>query len=452
MTRTRRYCVIGAGYAGNGVAKAFKDAGIPYDHLERNDAIGGNWYDGVYDSTHIISSRDTTGYGDFPMPASYPDFPSRDQMLDYLNSYVDHFGLREQIEFETEVVRIEPLDERGTNGWHAELDTGEVRHYAGVVVASGHHWSKRLPSYPGSFVGTEIHSKDYKRPADFAGDRVLVVGVGNSGCDIAVEAARTFGGATISMRRGNWFLPKTLFGVPVAEIERPWLPVWAQRRFLKAALRVAIGPYERYGLPKPDYELFEKHPIVNSQLLYQLRHGVVTAKPDIERLDGHTVHFVDGTNAEFDTIAYATGFDVSFPFLDHGLLEWKEGIPVRAGGFMPPGLAGIYLFGLAQQRGGAGPLITAGAEFLVELVRLQEHLDHPLADDFAKLQKPDARMLFGVQELFRNIKRGRFGAKVIARRAKRRGRWLEPASAAPAWARSSAPAGSRARSRAAARA
>jgi cation diffusion facilitator CzcD-associated flavoprotein CzcO len=425
MTTVRRYCVIGAGYAGNGVAKAFKDAGIAYDHIERNDAIGGNWYDGVYDSTHIISSRDTTGYGDFPMPDSYPDFPSRDQMLAYLNSYVHHFGLRDRIEFETEVVSVEPLDERGMTGWRVELDSGEVRYYDGVVVANGHHWRKRIPSYPGRFSGCALHSKEYKRPSDCAGERVLVVGVGNSGCDIAVEAARNFGSATISMRRGNWFLPKTLFGVPVAELDRRWTPTWAQRAFLKAALRVSLGSYERYGLPEPDYELFEKHPIVNSQLLYQLRHGVVTAKPDIERLDGRTVHFADGTSEEFDTIVYATGFDVEFPFLDHDLLEWRDGSPVRAGGFMAPGLANLYLFGLAQPRGGAGPLITAGAELLAEMVRLQEHLERPLGDEFAKLRKPDARMLYGVHELFRFIRRGRFGAKVIARRAKRSGRWID---------------------------
>jgi hypothetical protein len=383
MTSARRYCVIGAGYAGNGVAKALKDAGLDYDHIERNDVIGGNWYDGVYESTHIISSRDTTGYGDFPMPASYPDFPSRDQMLAYLNSYVDRFGLRDQIEFGTEVVRVEPLDDHGMGGWAVELDSGEVRHYAGVVVANGHHWRKRYPSYPGEFTGREIHSRDYKRPADLEGERVLVVGVGNSGCDIAVEAAKSFGNATISMRRGNWFLPKTLFGMPVAELDRRWAPTWAQRRFLKAALRVAIGSYERYGLPKPDYELFEKHPIVNSQLLYQLRHGIVTAKPDLQRLEGRRVHFVDGTSADFDTIVYATGFDVCFPFLDHDLFEWQDGAPVRAGGFMAPGLANIYLFGLAQPRGGAGPLITAGAELLAELVRLQALVGRPIADVFA---------------------------------------------------------------------
>jgi cation diffusion facilitator CzcD-associated flavoprotein CzcO len=426
MSTSCRYCVIGAGYAGNGVAKALKDAGIPYDQLERGDAIGGNWYDGVYDSTHIISSRDTTGYGDFPMPASYPDFPSRAQMLDYLNSYVNHFDLREQIELETEVVRVEPLDERGLGGWRVELAGGEVRHYAGVVVANGHHWKRRYPSYPGHFAGKQVHSKDYRRPDDLEGERVLVVGVGNSGCDIAVETARTFGHGTISMRRGNWFLPKTLFGVPVAELDRPRLPARLQRRFLKLALRVSLGSYERYGLPKPDYELFDKHPIVNSQLLYQLRHGIVSVKPDIARLDRRTVHFTDGTSEQFDTIVYATGFDVSFPFLDRSLFEWRDGAPLRVGGLMPPGIANLYVFGLAQPRGGAGPLITAGAELLAELIQVQEHLDHPLADDLAKLQAPDARMLFGVHEMFRQISRGRLALRTIARLAKSRGRWGAP--------------------------
>ena len=112
----RRYCVIGAGYAGNGVAKAFKDAGIDYDHLEATDHVGGNWAHGVYDSTHIISSRDSTQYSDFPMPRDYPDFPSRREVLDYLNAYVDRFGLRERIEFEREVVSLEPLGPAGMSG------------------------------------------------------------------------------------------------------------------------------------------------------------------------------------------------------------------------------------------------------------------------------------------------------------------------------------------------
>jgi hypothetical protein len=421
----RRQCIIGAGYAGNGVAKAFADAGIPYDQLERTDHVGGNWADGVYESTHIISSRDSTQYADFPMPRTYPDFPSREQVLSYLNAYVDAFGLRERIEFETEVVRCEPLDPTGLSGWRVELASGEVRHYAGVVVANGHHWDKRYPDYPGRFAGKTIHSKDYKRRADFAGERVLVVGGGNSACDIAVEAANSFGGADISLRRGYWFLPKSFLGIPLAEWDRPWVPLWAQRRIVKLAARASFGTYERYGLPRPDHRPFDRHPTVNSQLLYYLRHGRVRPRPDIARLDGHTVHFADGDASDYETIVWATGFNVSFPFLDRGLFSWENGVPIRVASLLAPGLANLYVFGLLQPRGGAGPLITAGAEVLAEMVRIQERLDHPLADDLGRVRKPSSRMLVGVSETMREIRAGRRVLRLIARAAELRGRTLD---------------------------
>jgi cation diffusion facilitator CzcD-associated flavoprotein CzcO len=417
----RRHCVIGAGYAGNGVAKALTDAGIAYDQLERTDHVGGNWADGVYDSTHIISSRDTTQYGDFPMPRDYPDFPSREQVIAYLNDYVDHFGLRRRIEFGQEVVDARPLATNGLGGWRVELASGEVRHYAGVIVANGHHWDRRFPEYPGAFAGKEIHSKDYKRVADLKGDRVLVVGGGNSACDIAVEAAQALGHAEISMRRGYWFLPKSFLGVPVAELDRAWVPVWAQRQLGKLAARASFGDYRRYGLQHPDHRLFDRHPTVNSQLLYALRHGRVRPRPDIARLDGHTVHFTDGTGADFDTIVWATGFHASFPFLDRDLFEWRGGYPVRVGSLLAPRVANLYVFGLLQPRGGAGPLITAAAGLLAQMIRTQEHLDHPLADDLGRLRPPSARMLVGVSETMRQIRAARLVLPAIERVARLRG-------------------------------
>jgi cation diffusion facilitator CzcD-associated flavoprotein CzcO len=427
----RRYCVIGAGYSGNGIAKALSDAGIPYDQIERNSYIGGNWADGVYDSTHIISSRDSTQYGDFPMPRGYPDFPSREQVVDYLNAYVDHFGLRERIEFDTEVLRCEPLDEQGLAGWRVELQLPdgetEVRHYAGVIVANGHHWDKRYPDYPGEFAGREIHSKDYKRTGDFEGERILVVGGGNSACDIAVEAAQAFGAADVSMRRGYWFLPKSFLGVPLAEWDRPWVPLTAQRQIVKLAARATFGRYERYGLERPDHRPFDRHPTVNSQLLYFLRHGRVRPRPDIARLDGRAVHFTDGTSSEYDTIVWATGFNVSFPFLDRELFEWENGIPKRVGSMLVPGTANLYIFGLLQPRGGAGPLITAGAAVAADIIRLQERLNHPVADDLGRLRPASAKMLAGVSETMREIRMARQVLRGIEYVARLRGQTVSEA-------------------------
>ncbi|WP_235682815.1 flavin-containing monooxygenase [Mycolicibacterium alvei] len=213
--RRDRVCLIGAGYAGNGLAFALQRAGIAYDQLEATDRVGGNWSHGVYDSTHLISSKKSTQYVEFPMPEAYPTFPSGAQMLAYLQSYVEYFGLADNIEFDSEVVRVRPVDANGSNGWYVELASGEVRRYRAVVIANGHYWQRNIPDYPGEFTGMVLHSKDYKRPEDFGpGSRVLVVGAGNSASDIAVEASATFGTADISMRRGYWFLPKTIFGIP----------------------------------------------------------------------------------------------------------------------------------------------------------------------------------------------------------------------------------------------
>jgi cation diffusion facilitator CzcD-associated flavoprotein CzcO len=378
--------------------------------LEADGDVGGNWRHGVYDSTHIISSRDSTAYAEFPMPRDYPDFPSRAQMLTYLTSYAEAFDLNRHIRFGTTVTRVSPLSPDGLAGW--EVTTTEpdgssrTRRYDGVVVANGHHWSPRQPSYDGSFAGKELFAKDYRNLAD-VGERVLVVGGGNSACDIAVEVGndptRT---ALMSVRRGYWLLPKTLLGKPVSELDRGRLPLWAQRAMLRVALAIVVGPHERYGLPKPDHKPFERHPVVNSQLPYALRHGRVVAKPDIARLDGGTVHFTDGTCAAVDTIVWATGYDVAFPFLEPDPFVWRDGLPLRQLGMLAPDVAGLYVFGVLQPRGGAGPIISRLAELLAAIVRAQAaRPDVPIATLVGRREIPDAKHLVGVSEALRRIER-----------------------------------------------
>jgi cation diffusion facilitator CzcD-associated flavoprotein CzcO len=404
---TAPHLVIGAGYAGLGVARALRAAGIDVAVVERNEEVGGNWLNGVYDSTHIISSRDSTGYAEFPMPRAYPDFPSREQMLAYLRSYAEAFSIRELISFATEVARVVPVAPDGVGGWDVTMrrsdGSEQTRRYAGVAVCNGHHWDHSIPTRAGTFSGHQLHSKDYRNPDDIQGSRVLVVGAGNSGCDIAVEASRHLGHALISMRRGYHFLPKTVLGIPAAELDRPWLPTWAQRAFMLSMVRVIHGSNGRYGIPAPDHRLFDRHPVVNSEMLHALRHGRVEYRPDIERFDGNTVTFVDGRREEVDTIVWATGFAVSFPFLDRDLFEWEDGIPRRVFGMMAPGMAGLYVFGVLQPRGGAGPLISRGSELLARLARIQSRTDHPISVDLARIRRADSRHLVGVSEMMREI-------------------------------------------------
>jgi len=260
-----KFLIIGAGPCGLGVAKALKESGISYIQAEADGEVGGNWFHGVYESAHIISSRQTTEFPDFPMPAGYPDFPSRRQMADYYRLYADTFGLRENIRFNTKVVMCAPLE---NDGWEVEFASGEKQVFKGIVVCNGHHWDRRYPNYPGKFTGEWMHSKDYRSSDQLANKRVLVIGGGNSACDIVSEAARTASEAHLSIRRGYWFLPKTLFGRPSAESPAIYLPLFLQRLMLRAMIRVIIGKYSDYGLPHPDHKIFEHHPTVSSEVLH----------------------------------------------------------------------------------------------------------------------------------------------------------------------------------------
>ena len=419
-------CVIGAGFAGLAATRALLKRGVDVHVYEAKPDVGGNWLDGVYDSTYLITSRNSTGFPEHPLPPGLPDFPHWTQLRDYLRDYADEFGLRRHIRFRHEVSSVAPAGGGdGTGGWLVTYrgpgGAEETRHYAGVVVANGHHWDKFVPDKPGTFTGAQIHVKDYKRPEDLTGPRVLVVGAGVSGCDLAVEASRTFGTAWISMRRTHHFIPKTLFGKPVTDLNSPWMPAWLQRTMSSIALRVVNGPFSRYGMPAPDHKLFSEQVTINSQLLYALRHGAVRYRPDIARFDGRTVRFVDGRAEEFDGIVWATGYRVSFPFLDHGMFEWDDGIPRRVCGLLPEQMAGLYVFGLIQLRGGAGPMLARNAELLADAVQAQSRADRPISTDLARWRKPDSRFYLSVPQMTRQIALER---KVLAM-CRRRAHWRD---------------------------
>jgi hypothetical protein len=427
------HCVIGAGMAGLAATRALVDRGVDVHVYEAKPDVGGNWLDGVYDSTHLITSRASTGFPEFPMPADWPDFPHHRDVGAYLRAYADHFELRPMIRFRHEIVSVRPAAARdGTDGWHVtyrdEEGVRHIRHYAGVVVANGHHWDARTPHRPGTFSGRQLHAGQYRNTDDLVGPRVLVVGAGNSACDLVVEAAQRFGRAWVSMRRTNHFMPKTLFGKPITDMTSPWLPTWVQRQFARVALRVVHGPYARYGMPEPDHALFSRPTTINSQLMYAMRHGSVSYRPDIDHFDGRAVHFTDGRVEQFDTVVWATGYHVSFPFLAPDLLSWTGEVPRRVLGLGVPGLAGLYLFGLIQLRGGAGPLLSRSAELLADMVDAQSHRDRPVADEVAVVRPADSRFFVSVGEMIRQVylERRLMAGYRAAQRVRRRWTPAEP--------------------------
>ena len=376
--RSDHYCVIGAGTSGLSAAKNLLDVGVPVDVIEREDDIGGNWYYGspsssVYSSAHLISSKAFAGFLDFPMPADYPDYPGHAQVLAYLHDYARHFGLHQHIELGRRIVDVRPRTE---GGWTATLDGGETRHYRGVVVANGHHHRPRFPQYAGSFHGNEVHSADYRRADRFTGKRVLVVGGGNSGCDLAVDLIPFADRTLLSMRRGYHFWPKFVLGRPIDELHelthRLRLPLPLRRASARLLLRAFVGRLEDYGLPTPDHRVFESHLVINSRLLYHLRHGDLQVRPDVAELRGDRVLFTDGTEAEIDVIVYATGFEPAFDFLEGAGLSWKDGVPELYLNLFHPERDDLFFVGLVQPDVGIWRLADQQARLMAAFVAAQQ--------------------------------------------------------------------------------
>lgn len=310
--KNKRICIIGAGPAGLAAARAINVKGIEYDHFDAGKQVGGIWDikrpdTPMYDSAHFISSKTMSGFAGFPMPEHYPDYPRHDQIQKYIEAFVERQALADIIRFET---RIKDIEKQPDGSWNVTLDSGETTNYLGVVCATGTQWHPKMPDFKGNFSGEIVHSSEFRSPDMFRGKRVLIVGAGNSGCDIACDAAANAVTAFISVRRGYHFIPKHIFGKPadVFDHESPRLPLWMARPIMTFLLKKLNGDVSRLGLPKPDHKLFESHPIMNSQLLHYLQHGDISAKCDIERLDGRYVIFKDGSSEAIDLILCATGY------------------------------------------------------------------------------------------------------------------------------------------------
>ena len=256
-SRADMYCIIGAGASGLAVARNLKARGIAFEVLEREADLGGLWNMAtntgvVYDSTHLVSAKTSTAFDDFPMPPeNFPEYPSHGVVLDYFRAYVRQFGLAEHLVFNALVQQVAP-DDRG--GFRVQVE-GEPapRQYAGVVLANGHHSVPRRPVYPGTFSGETLHSSAYRRVHQLRDKRILVVGAGNSACDIVRDAAHGSGARVLmSMRRGTWFVPKYLLGFPTGDVvslvELLPVPRVIKRYLFQSSLWVLQGPPARHGL------------------------------------------------------------------------------------------------------------------------------------------------------------------------------------------------------------
>ncbi len=337
-TETQRpIALIGAGPSGLAAARNLQKAGLPFQGFEAHTDVGGLWdihnpRSTVYHSAHLISSKRTTEFAEFPMGDDVADYPSHRELREYFSAFADHFGLRAHFRFGARVQKVEPLDDSATPLWRVtwtEAD-GSVHEdvFGGVVVANGTLAEPSMPRFEGDFAGELMHTAAYKHPQVFTGKRVLVVGAGNSGCDIAVDAVHYAESVDISVRRGYYFVPKYVFGKPADTLGgKLKLPAWLKQRIDSTILKWFTGDPVRFGFPKPDYRMYESHPVVNSLVLHHIGHGDIAVRPDIARMDGRTVHFKDGSARDYDLVLCATGYKLHYPFLDPALLDWEGMAP-----------------------------------------------------------------------------------------------------------------------------
>ncbi|QYH36924.1 NAD(P)/FAD-dependent oxidoreductase [Salinibacterium sp. M195] len=353
----RTIAIIGAGPSGLAAARAFDKAGIHYVGFESADDVGGLWNidnprSTMYESAHLISSRTTTEFRELPMQTT-ADYPSHRELKKYFRAYSDRFDLGEKFLFNTTVERLEPTDD---HGWELTSVTAgqepRTERFDGVVLANGTLAHPSIPQFDGEFFGEIIHSSQYKKATMFAGKRVLVVGAGNSGCDIAVDAVHHADSIDLSVRRGYYFVPRYLFGKPADTLNqgRP-LPARLKQFVDTRVLRAFTGDPVKFGFPKPDYRIYESHPIVNTLVLGHLGQGDLRVVPAPEHLNGSTVHFTDGTEADYDLIVLATGYSLAYPFVGREYLNWSSGAPELYLNIFPPSFNGLYVMGMIEASG-----------------------------------------------------------------------------------------------------
>ncbi|WP_336629537.1 MULTISPECIES: flavin-containing monooxygenase [unclassified Microbacterium] len=357
---TRSYAVIGAGPSGLAVMRALQKAGVEATGYEASHDVGGLWditnpRSTMYASAHLISSRTTTEFAEFPMDSDV-DYPGHRVLKRYFDDYADAFGLRERFRFGTRVDRLEPDGEgwilRATARSADGTETSVEERYDGVILANGTLAEPNAPTFPGDFDGEILHTSAYKDPAQLAGRRVLIIGAGNSGCDIAVDAVHHATSIEMSVRRGYYFVPRYLFGRPSDTLNqgRP-LPARIKQAIDSRVLRAFTGDPVRFGFPKPDYRIYEAHPIVNTLVLNHLGQGDLRIRADVDRFDGSGVRFRDGSRGDYDLILLATGYTLDYPFVDREHLNWTGSSPRLFLNVFPPSFNGLYMMGMIEASG-----------------------------------------------------------------------------------------------------
>lgn len=388
----KKVCIIGAGISGIVTAKALLDKNIDFDWFEKDDSFGGVWYYkderdrfSIYNSCHSIACNSFMSFRDFPIPKNDKEYMRHDKYLAYLKKYIEYFSLEASVQFNCEVEKINPLND---GSWEIEVKTPKgkiIQQYQYVVVATGLYHIPKQPTYSGTFEGKQIHSAYYRKPHEFVDENVLIIGLGNSGADISCDLVSTSRSVTLSSRESGYVIPKYILGIPFLKwysAYEDYLPFFIRQWMLNLLLLIGRGRIRSYKFPKPFRKPLIKNPVVSSTLLEKVASGDIEMKNGISHFDGSKVYFLDGSNKEFDTIIYATGYQVEFPFFSDDLLTYQKGKFENYMNVVNLHHENLYFVGMVDPLGTLPAILELQAKWVAQLIFGQAHL--PTIDHMKK--------------------------------------------------------------------
>jgi cation diffusion facilitator CzcD-associated flavoprotein CzcO len=342
QTRVKKQvAVLGAGACGLCAAKTMAQSGFDVTIFEIGTQIGGLWcFENDNPQFHDLDFDDQTQY-----------FPDHEDMHRYLVKYAERFDLVKLMRFKTRIVDIRPLfDPQKSEAprWQLESENGDIYEFDAVIAATGHLTVPlHVDMFKNDFKGEYLHSHDYKSPDPYVGKRICIVGAGNSACDISGDVCATAKRCVIVVRSGLMVLPKLLFGYPFTDItrqiQRPWIPAWLRRKIVQWLVWVAHGDITKLGFKPMKGE--RAHITSNGTLINDVAYNRIIVKQGIERIEGKTIQFVDGTAEEFDVLIAATGYLIDLPYISRDIVPLEDNKLELYKRIVVPGWPGLYFPG-----------------------------------------------------------------------------------------------------------
>uniref|UniRef100_A0A2K6NKH0 Flavin-containing monooxygenase n=1 Tax=Rhinopithecus roxellana TaxID=61622 RepID=A0A2K6NKH0_RHIRO len=441
----KRIAVIGGGVSGLSSIKCCVEEGLEPVCFERTDDIGGLWRfqenpeegrASIYKSVIINTSKEMMCFSDYPIPDHYPNFMHNAQVLEYFRMYAKEFDLLKYIRFKTTVCSVKKQPDFSTSGqWEVVTESEgkkEMNVFDGVMVCTGHHTDAHLPleSFPGieKFKGQYFHSRDYKNPEGFTGKRVLIIGIGNSGGDLAVEISHTAKQVFLSTRRGAWILNRVgNYGYPfdVVFSSRLTYFLWKicgqslANKYMEKKMNQRFD-HEMFGL-KPKHRALSQHPTVNDDLPNRIISGLVKVKGNVKEFTETAAIFEDGSREDdIDAVIFATGYSFAFPFLEDSVKVVKNKISLYKRVF-PPNLERptLAIIGLIQPLGAIMPIselqgrwatqvfkglktLPSQSEMMAEISKTQEKIEKSLT--MRKIDKPKLKNILQIPDYLKTVK------------------------------------------------